>query len=168
MSNTANTSPRKAGHAALGGLSDFIDRCLDPLPAEAVVDTHYNSLVRRTRKDAWRRARAKSEYYEGLHQAASALDYYCGTGVEQPVALPCVTECVRLYRQAVADQMLTPCEQQKDVAWKRRQLSRHQNYWYFPVERDRVERSIAEDEAFLTAHPTAIRKARRAKREDLT
>jgi hypothetical protein len=50
-------------------------------------------------------------------------------------------------------QLLTPAPDIGAVTWKRAQL-RAENYRYSDVKPERIERAIADDVAFLAAHPT--------------
>jgi hypothetical protein len=60
---------------------------------------------------------------------------------------------VETWREAVAKKLLTPAPNVAAVAWKRAKLSRR-DFRHLPVRLDRIERAIAEDVAFLAAHPT--------------
>jgi hypothetical protein len=59
------------------------------------------------------------------------------------------------YREALGKQLLAPAPDMASVEWKRRQLKEMP---LLNVTRQRVEKAIADDIAFLDAHPT--RKAR--------
>jgi hypothetical protein len=56
---------------------------------------------------------------------------------------------VESYRDALRRQFLTPAPDVVSIDWKRRQLRKT-----FGVNKERVEKAIAEDVAFLDAHPT--------------
>jgi hypothetical protein len=60
---------------------------------------------------------------------------------------------VDTWRAALVKQLLTPAPDIGAVAWKRAQL-RAENYRYSDVKPERIERAIADDVAFLEAHPT--------------
>jgi hypothetical protein len=53
----------------------------------------------------------------------------------------------------------TPAPNVAAVAWKRAKFS-GRDFSYLPVKPERVERVIADDVAFLDAHPTRTRKGR--------
>jgi hypothetical protein len=56
------------------------------------------------------------------------------------------------WRQAIAQQLLTPAPDTKAVAWKRAALAAG-DHEYTDVGTERIERVIADDVAFLAAHP---------------
>lgn len=56
-------------------------------------------------------------------------------------------------RQAVARQILTPAADQRDVEWKRRALASGQ-FEYVDLSKERAQRAIDADVAFLAEHPT--------------
>jgi hypothetical protein len=56
------------------------------------------------------------------------------------------------WREAVAKQLLTPAPDLGAVTWKRAKLKSGDFSW-LPIEAPRVERAIADDLAFLAAHP---------------
>lgn len=132
-------------------LSKFIEACMDPLPDAVLIDTQYNSMVRQQRRDAWRAADAKTRCYKALREVAWYVDEDARYCVPTDVNIPPQKECLRLYRQAVADQLLTPVERKADIAWKRRQLLAD-----LPVTEEQVAEAIAADERFIAMHPTAL------------
>jgi hypothetical protein len=56
------------------------------------------------------------------------------------------------WREALVKQLLTPAPDLMSVTWKKAALAQGQ-YRYVGVSDQRIERAIAEDLAFLTAHP---------------
>ncbi len=54
-------------------------------------------------------------------------------------------------------QLLTPAPNVAAVAWKRAKFS-GSDFPYLLVKPERVERVIVDDEAFLAAHPTRIKR----------
>ena len=66
---------------------------------------------------------------------------------------------VHEYRTALVEQLLTPAPDVAAVTWKRLVLDRNDYVIGKYVEKDQVERAIAEDVAFLAAHP--VRRPRR-------
>ena len=56
-------------------------------------------------------------------------------------------------REAVVKQLLTPAPDAGAVTWKRRTLA-GSDFSYLPVKAERIEQVIADDVAFLDAHPT--------------
>ena len=57
------------------------------------------------------------------------------------------------YREAVAQQMLTPAPDTAAITWKRAALKSGQHK-FTDVKTERIERVIASDLEFLAAHPT--------------
>ncbi|WP_426442219.1 hypothetical protein [Bradyrhizobium genosp. P] len=57
------------------------------------------------------------------------------------------------WREAVVKQLLTPAPDGLAVAWKRARLA-SSDFAYLPTKAERIERVIADDVAFLQAHPT--------------
>jgi hypothetical protein len=60
---------------------------------------------------------------------------------------------VEKWREAVAKQLLTPAPDLGAITWKRAKL-KSGDFDHLPVKEPRVEQAIADDEAFLAAHPT--------------
>jgi hypothetical protein len=60
------------------------------------------------------------------------------------------------WRVAVGKQLLTPAPDANSVKWKQAKLAseRQSSYYTLAVKPERIERSIADDLAFLAAHPT--------------
>jgi hypothetical protein len=61
------------------------------------------------------------------------------------------------WRGAVAKKLLTPAPDLAAITWKRAKL-KSRDFPYLPVKKERVERAIADDVAFLAAHPTRRQK----------
>ena len=64
---------------------------------------------------------------------------------------------IRMWREAVVKQLLTPAPDLGAVTWKRAQLA-GRSFSHFPIKAPRVEQAIADDVAFLAAHPTRTKK----------
>ena len=60
------------------------------------------------------------------------------------------------WREALVKQLLTAAPDIGAVNWKRAQLA-GRGFDYLPVKAPRIEQAIADDVAFLTAHPTRRR-----------
>ncbi len=145
-STTSLSAPRRIA------LDAFMSKVLEPLTDAELLDTQYNSLVRNTRSKAWNAAKRKTEYYDALKTAALHLEFNNGKDPNGlVVALPSRESLVDLYRQALADQLLTPAFQKLDIEWKKRQLAKL-NRWV-PVRPEDVAASIQADEDFLARHP---------------
>jgi hypothetical protein len=72
---------------------------------------------------------------------------------------------VQQWRAALARQVLTPAPDANSVKWKQWALDSG-DLTYTGVKAERVERAIAEDLAFLAAHPVRQSKRRSAKPSD--
>jgi hypothetical protein len=121
-----------------------------------------NSRLRDARKDAWRQAEVICEYWRARRDMESAI--WCAQrhdlpeGNNHPTHVPDESwTLLANWRQAIARQLLTPAPTGAAVAWKRAKLRGWDSY--LPVKADRVERVIADDIAFLAAHPTKRGKA---------
>jgi hypothetical protein len=64
------------------------------------------------------------------------------------------------WRQAIAQQLLTPAPDTRAVAWKKAVLAAGQHE-FTDVKTERVDRAIAADLAFLAAHPVRQSNRRR-------
>ena len=63
---------------------------------------------------------------------------------------------VATWREAVAKQLLTPAPDLGAVTWKRTKL-KSRDFCHLPINAARAEQAIADDVAFLDAHPTRRR-----------
>lgn len=133
-------------------LDAFMSKVLEPVTDAELIDTNYNSLVRNTRAKAWNLARRKTEYYDALKMAAFHLELDKGKNLNGlVVVLPSRLDLIDLYRQALADQLLTPAFQKLDIDWKKRHLAKLSRA--IPVRPEDVAASIKADEDFLARHP---------------
>ena len=64
---------------------------------------------------------------------------------------------IGMWRQALAEQLLTRAPNVAAIAWKRAKLEGGR-LDYLPVSREQVERAIAADVAFVAAHPTRTKR----------
>jgi hypothetical protein len=127
------------------------------LPPPAT-ETAKNSRMRIARRDAWWHACRVSEYWRARMDWQAALStaqlwnvagsslYPRADGENRQVS-------VDTWRASVAKQLLTPAPDLGAVAWKRAKL-KGRDFRLLPIEARPVERAIADDIAFLTAHPT--------------
>ncbi len=133
-------------------LDAFMSKVLEPVTDAELIDTQYNSLVRNARAKAWNLAKRKTEYFDALKTAAFHLELDKGRNLSGFVAvLPSRLVLVDLYRQALAEQLLTPAFQKLDIDWKKRQLAKLSRS--IPVRPEDVAASIKADEDFLARHP---------------
>lgn len=61
------------------------------------------------------------------------------------------------YREALGKQLLTSAPNVAAVSWKRAHLNKYKSF--IDVKKERVEQAIADDVAFLDAHPTRKERA---------
>jgi hypothetical protein len=126
------------------------------LPPPAT-ETAKNSRMRSARRDAWWDACRVSEYWRArmdwqhalsvaqLWNVAGSSSYPRADGENRQVL-------VDTWRASVAKQLLTPAPDLGAVTWKRAKL-KSRDFSHLPIEARPVERAIADDIAFLTAHP---------------
>jgi hypothetical protein len=127
------------------------------LPPPAT-ETAKNFRIRIARRDAWRRARLVSEYWRARLDWLAALSISQQYGIADSASFPSAENENRFgpvdrWREAVAKQLLTPAPDLGAVTWKRAKL-KSSDFSHLPIKAARVERAIADDVAFLDAHPT--------------
>jgi hypothetical protein len=136
--------------------STFVRRREQPLP-EPLTETCKNQRLRNARREVWRDASALTRYWRARLDWHSALEFAQGRIADAdrfpPVENESRMSLVDTWRAALVKQLLTPAPDIGAVAWKRAQL-RAENYCYSGVKPERIERAIADDVAFLEAHPT--------------
>jgi hypothetical protein len=145
-------------------------RLLDERPAaEPMTETARNGQLRSKRREAWRAASAAREYWHARwklqHAIAIAQIAKIPEGYNHPainLADPEHPESLKNYRAAIAKQLLTPAPDLGAVTWKKAALKAGEHK-YTDVKSERIERAIADDLAFLAAHP--VRQTRRARSE---
>jgi hypothetical protein len=120
--------------------------------------TGKNARLRRARHAVWRRADAITNYWYVLLRFYSAVDFAKRHGLKEALAHVEISEKARWpilesYRAALGKQLLTPAPDVASVNWKRRQLNS------YGVKKELVEKAIADDIAFLDAHPTRTSRA---------
>jgi hypothetical protein len=131
------------------------------LPPPAT-ETAKNARIRIKRRDAWRLADRVTDYWRARMDWCSALEIAQQYGIADSGMFPLAENgswfgLVATWREAVAKQLLTPAPDLGAITWKRAKL-KSGDFPYLPVKKERVERAIAEDVAFLAAHPTRTKK----------
>jgi hypothetical protein len=116
-----------------------------------------NSRLRDARKDAWLNANAKRSYWRERLDFESAVYYAQSRGIPEGQIHPkCDPQernmIVATWRAALVDQLLTPAPDAASVKWKQAVLAKG-DHQYTDVKSERIERAIADDLAFLAAHP---------------
>jgi hypothetical protein len=124
---------------------------------EELSTTGKNSRLRQGRNKAWDMARHKTDYWRARLDWQFALEFAQGRGLGDSDSFPPAADedrflLVDAWREAVAHQLLTPAPTLAAVAWKRAKLA-GRGFSQLPISAARVKQVIADDEAFLAAHP---------------
>jgi hypothetical protein len=150
---------------------DFMQRVLEPLPAEELLDIPYNKLVRAEIWERWRKAEVITGFYsaalhlDSAHESLSQhmeprefADLLSGLRRIDRAAL------VKEWRRYLATQLVTPAPDGEALKWKRAQLRKEMRHysggWYLPINEDEIRAAIDADERFLAAHPRRRKSAR--------
>jgi hypothetical protein len=125
--------------------------------------TCQNKRLRDARREVWRDADAIREYWKPRLEMESAISCAQRHGLPEGNNHPAYNPDERWtllanWRQAIAQQLLTPAPDTAAVAWKKAALAAGQHE-FTDVKTERVDRAIAADLAFLAAHP--VRQSRR-------
>ena len=134
-----------------------------------LTETAKNGRLREKRNQIWRKADAATRYWRVRMDFDHAV--YMAQREEIPEAAyhPVVDhkdlQLVERYREALVKQLLTPAPDLRSVTWKQAALAQGQ-YRYVGVSDQRIERAIAEDLAFLAAHPMRQSNRKSAKPKD--
>jgi hypothetical protein len=130
------------------------------LPPPAT-ETAKNSRLQIARRDAWRHSAKVTDYWQARLDWDFALDLAQRNGIADSASFPPACgglegrrSLVDKWREAAARQLLTPAPDLAAVAWKRAKL----NEQSLPITKERIEQVIADDVAFLEAHPTRAKK----------
>jgi hypothetical protein len=149
------------------GVTAIADRVLTPMQRRRegkpellppATETAKNARIRTERRDVWWLVWRENEYWHARWKWLSALEiaqkYKIGdSGSFPPPAHASSFEALGKWREGVAKRLLTPAPTLADVAWKRAKV-KSDDFKQLPIALARAERAIADDVAFLTAHPT--------------
>jgi hypothetical protein len=126
------------------------------LPPPAT-ETAKNARIRTERRDAWWLAERAADYWHARFKWRDELEtaqkYGIGDSASFPAPVGGRFEAVDIWRGAVAKQLLTPAPTLANVAWKRAKI-KSDEFNRLPITLARAEQAIADDLAFLAAHPT--------------
>jgi hypothetical protein len=130
-----------------------------PPPATEIAKS---SRIRITRRDAWWHADRVADYWRGRLDWHHGLEIAQQYGIADSASFPSAenenrSALVDKWRVAVAKKLLTPAPDLGAITWKRAKL-KSSDLPYLPVKKERVERAIADDVAFLEAHPTRAKR----------
>jgi hypothetical protein len=120
-------------------------------------ETYKNKRLRDRRLTSWRRADALVNYWRARLGMEGAISRAQSHGLPEGDAHPPYNPDDRWtilgkWRIALMQQLLTPAPDKAAVIWKKAKLAAGQHE-HTDVKASRIERAIAEDEAFLAAHP---------------
>jgi hypothetical protein len=123
----------------------------------AATETAKNARIRSERYGAWLFAMRVADYWHARwmwrHELQTAQKYGIGdSGSFPPPAPASPFEDVDMWREAVAKRLLTPASTLAHVAWKRAKI-KSDEFKQLPITLARAEQVIADDLAFLAAHP---------------
>ena len=118
-----------------------------------------NGHIRQERQEVWRMAEAATRYWKVRMEFHSAVSWAQRMGVPEAHSHPPDPDdrdrisMVKRWRTALVEQLLTPAPDGRSVKWKQAALASGE-HCHIGVKSERIERAIADDEAFLAAHPT--------------
>jgi hypothetical protein len=129
------------------------------LPSEAILDNRFsvtaeNGRLRIERREVWWTAEAATNYWRRRIDFNSAIERAKSMGTPEGRSHPAAEErspLVEKWRAAIVRQLLTPAWDVASVKWKQMAMAKDS---YLGVKPERIERAIADDLAFLAAHPT--------------
>jgi hypothetical protein len=138
--------------AATDKIASAFNGFRQPRPELSV--TAKNSRLRIERRDVWWMAEAAVRYWSARREFNSAVERAQKCGIPEGRSHASFnpdddSDLVARWREAIVRQLLAPAPDAMAVKWKQAQDDR-----YLPVEPKRIERAIADDLAFLAAHPT--------------
>jgi hypothetical protein len=131
---------------------------IDPSLANRPSATAENGRLRQERYEVWRMAEAATRYWRLRMEFQSAISWAQQMEIPEGRSHPSDPEdrdrmsMVEKYRAALVKQLLTPARDAAAVSWKQAALAKGQHH-YTGVKPERIERAIADDLAFLAAHP---------------
>ncbi len=148
-------------------IAEEIDTQIDKRPvARSSSTTAANGRVRKERQEVWRMAEAATRYWRLRLDFQSAVSWAQRMEIPEGDFHPSDpqerdrTSVVESWRAALVKQLLTPAWDVASVKWKEAALARGDHH-YTGVKPERIERAIADDLAFLAAHPTRRSQQRR-------
>jgi hypothetical protein len=129
-----------------------------PRDEEGLTETAKNLHLRRARYDAWREADAAMDYWNIAMKMHNLIQRVQVDGLPEGELHDKIDHAefhplAKKWREAWSRLILTPAPDTRCVTWKKTQLkSRNQRCAGLPIAR--IEQAIADDIAFLKAHPT--------------
>jgi len=131
--------------------------------AGSLSTTGKNGRIRQERREVWRMAEAATRYWRARLDFNDALSSAQQWGISEGRSHPAVNPedrwpLLEAWRKAIVKQLLTPAWDAASVKWKQSALAGGQHR-FTDVKTERLEPAIADDLAFLAAHP--VRQSRR-------
>jgi hypothetical protein len=139
-------------------------RCRERQEAKSVTETGRNHRLRQRRRDVWWAAAAETRFWATKKEFDDAVVTAQRNGIKESFAYSSDDHRmpnVKKWREALVQQLLTPAPDISSVNWKKAALAGGQ-YRHIGVKRERIERAIADDVAWLAAHPVRQSKRREA------
>jgi hypothetical protein len=157
---TSQTEPRRDQTAS--GRISF--RARDD--AETLTTINRNKRLRKQRNDVWRKADAAVNYWRARIELEDAIEIGHREGIPETCFHPTKTHeyrplSLKSYRLALAQQLLTPAPDAAAVNWKQAVVDRNDYVFVEYVEKEQIEKAIADDLAFLAAHPARRARSKR-------
>jgi len=139
-------------------------RRLERNQTPAATETGKNSRLRIARRQVWWDAESLTRYLRARLDWQSALEHAQRRGLGDSKSFPSAElddrgSLCAAWRAAVARQLVTPAPDLAAITWKRAQLA-GSYFAYVPITAERVQQAIADDVAFLAAHPVRQSKRR--------
>jgi hypothetical protein len=156
---SAKSPPPRRKRDRPSGTVQGIDPSLDNRPpAGSLSTTAENGRLRDRRRDAWRMADSIRSYWQARLKFENAIACAQNNDAPEGRSHPPYDNDDRWailakYREAIAQQLLTPAPDTAAIVWKRAALKSGQHQ-YTGVKTERIERAIASDVEFLATHPT--------------
>jgi len=136
----------------------FVAKVMEPLASDELFDKDYNIVARETRRDAWRKADALTDYYDKLADFLLAKGCFHLLNGETEEVLQVIEQerfqAVTNARAAASQQIATPAYDAVSLKKKIGLAKR----CYLGINEEDSARAIAADEAFLAAHPVSTRR----------
>jgi hypothetical protein len=135
--------------------------------AGALSATAANGRLRKERGEVWWAAWAATRYWRARLDFEDAVSTVQRGGLPEGNSHPAVDPAdrrpmVEKWRAALVRQLLTPAPHAAAVKWKQIELARPRaQHRHADVKPERIERVIADDLAFLAAHPVRQSNRRR-------
>jgi hypothetical protein len=131
------------------------------LPPPAT-ETAKNARIRTERHEGWWLAERVADCWKARLDWHAELGTAQKNGIGDSASFPSAENGTRYglldkWREAVVKKLLTPAPDLRAVTWKRAQLA-GRSFSHLPTRKERVERAIADDVAFLDAHPTRAKR----------